>query len=136
MEATATPGTVDSLNQTICHAVGQLWDRLDAKEFGSFDPLVTAHLMDSLLTGRGGKPRFLAKPRKTAPEAARVLFERLQWHGVIGGSTGSLWGPMGSSFRVGREVFDNLDTVATLLGIALGRKTHSDTWRKALGYAG
>ena len=77
--------------------------------------------------------RFLSRPRKSDGSEGEALHERLRWHGLIPGSTGNLWGPMISSHKVDRDLWDRMDTFAAVLGHLMGCRSHSERWARELG---
>ena len=76
--------------------------------------------------------RFLDKPRADASDRTRVLHERIQWHCK---GNASLWGPMMSRHLVDGADWDRLDTLAQLLGVAMGAVSGSERWHAVLSGA-
>jgi len=77
--------------------------------------------------GRG----FLTKPRRGATGETRAFMTALRWR--LGGGSADLTSIMIARMTVGGEVFEKLDTLATVVGVLSGRGgRHEDSWRRAL----
>lgn len=103
-------------------------EKLSQKGIFLPEPDICRKVLTAAYTDRGGPVRLRSTPAKRADDIERAFHYCRLWHTAGGGG---LWSPMMWSFRIGRELYDKLDTLVLVL--TGGRSTGGEAWERALG---